>query len=160
MPLHPSDSKTAIRTLRKTATRYLSRGFIFFAGLYWVLHFDRSQSIGLALGFMLAIDLASAPASESDQSFHPHRFSFKFHTYPILKDLGLIASEEAYQRIVDGPLDLTLPWQPKLIHAYPINAYVLSEKPPIVHYPELNYYTSRLQFRQGIEEGSVALTRN
>lgn len=125
----------------------------FWAAFRFVFDFSNAQAFGLGLAISLAIDLAASNKGPASISFRPHMFGIYPYIGLMLLDLGLVTDEEFKAIAKDVPP--YRPWSEKHLLHYPIRAFVIGcdpdTKAELIHYPELGYYSVRLDVEIDIE---------
>lgn len=126
---------------------------VFWAAFRFIFDFSNVQAFGLGLAISIAIDLAASRKGPASTPFCPYMFGFYPHVGRMLIDIGLVTDEEFKAIAHDVPP--YQPWSGKHLLHYPIRAFVISCEPDtkaeVIHYPELSYYSTRLEVEIGIE---------
>jgi hypothetical protein len=137
--------KTYVTALIKGLAKFAFTVGLLYAAFSFLFHFGDTQALGLGLAFAIAIDFAASKKPPQQASFTPHRLSIRFHLYPMLMDLGLIAGDEQWKALCGDPPSPRL-WEENSVYHHSISAFVIGTDPGLIHFPVLQFYSEYWKF--------------
>jgi len=131
---------------------------VLWAAFRFIFDFSSKQAIGLGLAISIATDFVASRKRPVSNVFRPHMFEIHPRIGRMLIDIGLASDEEV--KTVSEQVPPYWPWSDKHLFHYPIRAFVISYDPDtkveVIHYPELGYYSTRLDVESRIQQFTQA----